>query len=56
MDSLNINFILKRESIYNEIKKILSNFEKNKLESLGFTCTLDEVHYGSNLFMLYCKK
>lgn len=29
---------------------------KNKLESLGFTCTLDEVHYGSNLFMLYCKK
>jgi len=29
---------------------------KNKLESLGFTCTLDEVHYGSNLFMLYCIK
>jgi hypothetical protein len=29
---------------------------KNKLERLGFTCTLDEVHYGSNLFMLYCKK
>ena len=32
MDSLNINFILKRESIYNEIKKILSNFEKNKFD------------------------
>jgi FkbM family methyltransferase len=29
---------------------------KNKLENLGFNCTLDEVHYGSNLFMLYCKK
>lgn len=32
MDILNINFILKRESIYNEIKKILSNFEKNKFD------------------------
>jgi hypothetical protein len=32
MDNLNINFILKRESIYNEIKKILSNFEKNKFD------------------------
>lgn len=32
MDKLNINFILKRESIYNEIKKILSNFEKNKFD------------------------
>lgn len=32
MDTLNINFILKRESIYNEIKKILSNFEKNKFD------------------------
>jgi hypothetical protein len=32
MDMLNINFILKRESIYNEIKKILSNFEKNKFD------------------------
>ena len=32
MDILNINFILKREIIYNEIKKILSNFEKNKFD------------------------
>jgi len=32
MDSLNINFILRREIIYNEIKKILSNFEKNKFD------------------------
>jgi len=28
----------------------------DKLKSLGFTCTLDEVHTNSNLFMLYCKK
>ena len=32
MDNLPINFILKRESIYNEIKKILSNFENNKFD------------------------
>ena len=30
METLNINSILKRETIYNEIKTILSNFEKNK--------------------------
>lgn len=29
MDELNINFILQREHIYNEIKKLLKNFEKN---------------------------
>jgi FkbM family methyltransferase len=28
----------------------------DKLKSLGFLCTLDEVHKNSNLFMLYCKK
>ena len=32
MDTLPINAILKREIIYNEIKKILSNFEKNKFD------------------------
>lgn len=32
MDSLNINSILKREGIYNEIKKILGNFDKNKFD------------------------
>jgi len=34
MDTLNINAILKRESIYNEIKQILTNFEKNKFDCL----------------------
>ena len=32
MDTLNINSILKREVIYNEIKKILWNFDKNKFD------------------------
>ena len=34
MDALNINSILKREHIYNEIKKILTHFEKNKFDCL----------------------
>ena len=34
MDTLNINSILKREHIYNEIKNILKNFEKNKFDFL----------------------
>jgi hypothetical protein len=34
MDTLSINSILKREHIYNEIKKILENFEKNKFDFL----------------------
>ena len=34
MDALNINSILKREHIYNEIKKILLHFEKNKFDCL----------------------
>lgn len=32
MDELDINTILKREHIYNEIKTILTNFEKNKFD------------------------
>jgi hypothetical protein len=34
MDKLNINSILKREIVYNEIKQILHNFEKNKFDCL----------------------
>jgi hypothetical protein len=34
MDTLPLNFILKREQIYNEIKTILTNFEKNKFDVL----------------------
>ena len=34
MDALNINSILKREHIYNEIKKILLHFEKNRFDCL----------------------
>ena len=34
MDTFNINVILKREHIYNEIKQLLKNFEKNKFDPL----------------------
>ena len=34
MDALNINSILKREHIYNEIKRLLLHFEKNKFDCL----------------------
>lgn len=34
MDELNINAILKREHIYNDIKQLLLNFEKNKFDLL----------------------
>jgi hypothetical protein len=34
MDTLDINSILKRETIFNDIKRILNNFEKNKFDCL----------------------